>query len=67
MGDGATMYGCNEGSATTFNMSTFIKQNIQGYIGASKADIGTVMVSYSGINFVPNSLNSYFLQSVLRD
>ena len=25
------------------------------------------MVSYSAINFVPNSFNSYFLQNLLRD
>lgn len=25
------------------------------------------MVSYSAINFIPNSFNSYFLQGLLRD
>lgn len=65
--DGATQYGANEGSATVINFDKFVDHNIQGYKGSIEEEVGSVMVSYSAINFVPNSYNSYFLQGVLRD
>lgn len=65
--DGATQYGANEGSATVLNYKNFVRHNTQGYLGAISEEIGSVMVSYSAINFVPNSFNSYFLQGLLRD
>ena len=49
------------------NFEKFVDHNVQGYKGAIEEEVGSVMVSYSAINFVPNSYNSYFLQGLLRD
>lgn len=57
-GDGATLYGANSGNANVFNLTSFTNNNIGGYLGAVKSNIGSVMVSYSGINSIPNSINS---------
>lgn len=66
-GDGATFYGANEGNARVYNSTTFVKRNTQGYAGAIASNVGNVMASYSGINEVRNSLNSYYLQGLLRE
>lgn len=66
-GDGATLYGANEGNSRVYNFTTFINRNTQGYVGAIASNIGNVMASYSGINEVRNSLNSYYLQGLLRE
>lgn len=66
-GDGSTQYGANEGSASVLNFKNYISHNTQGYRGATSEDVGSVMVSYSAINYVPNSYNSYFLSSLLKD
>lgn len=34
IGDGATMYGADEGNVHVSNFKTFLEHNIQGYIGA---------------------------------
>lgn len=66
LGDGATYLGANEGDARVYNFDTFVKRNTRGYVGAISSNIGTVMASYSGVNDVRNSMNSYYLQSLLR-
>lgn len=66
-GDGSTHYGANEGSATVLSFAKYIDHNTQGYKGAVSEDVGSVMVSYSGINFIPNSYNSMFIGGQLRD
>eukprot|EP00919_Chromeraceae_sp_WS-2016_P063742 GHVR01150868.1.p1 GENE.GHVR01150868.1~~GHVR01150868.1.p1 ORF type:complete len:199 (+),score=12.62 GHVR01150868.1:490-1086(+) len=63
--DGATMYGADEGNAHVGSYKSFIKHNIQGYNGSISAEIGSVMCSYSSINWVPLSL-SPSLQTILR-
>ena len=65
-GDGSTHYGANEGSATVLSFKNYLIHNIQGYLGAASEDVGSVMCSYSAINFVPNSFNSAFLTGLLR-
>lgn len=37
IGDGATQYGADEGSASVGSYKSFIDHNIQGYIGSSNA------------------------------
>jgi beta-glucosidase len=66
MADGATLYGANQGDARVYSFKNFITHNIQGYKGAIDSEVGTVMVSYSAINDIPMSLNSYYLQNLLR-
>ena len=36
-------------------------------MGAVSEDVGSVMCSYSAINYVPNSFNSAFLTGLLRN
>lgn len=66
MADGATLYGANQGDTRVYNFKTFINHNVQGYKGAIESEVGTVMASYSAINDIPMSLNSYYLQGLLR-
>ena len=66
-GDGATYYGANEGDTRVYNFTTFVGRNTKGYIGAIASEIGNVMASYSGINDIPMSINSYYLQNLLRE
>jgi beta-glucosidase len=65
--DGATQYGCNMGNAHVLNSKSFVKHNIRGYVGGSKSDAGSVMASYSAINWIPNSINSQYLIGTLRE
>lgn len=66
MGDGATLYGANQGDARVHSSKTFINHNVQGYKGAIESEVGTVMASYSAVNDIPMSLNSFYLQNLLR-
>jgi beta-glucosidase len=56
-GDGATLFGADEGNSIVSSYKSFIKHNTQGYVGAIEAEIGSVMVSYSSINWLPNSIS----------
>ena len=67
MADGATTFGCNMGNSNVFNFRQFIEHNTPGYVGAVKANVGSVMVSYSAINWIPNSINSQYLLGLLRE
>jgi beta-glucosidase len=67
IGDGATLYGCNEGNAQVLNFKSFLSRNSRGFGGAAKANVGSVMVSYSSINWIPNAINSHFLLNTLRE
>jgi beta-glucosidase len=64
-GDGATFYGADEGNAQVGSFKTFTTHNIQGYIGSVEAGIGSVMASYSALNFVPHHVGTT-LRSILR-
>lgn len=66
-GDGSTLYGCNMGSANVLNFKNFIDHNIKGYVGSTKSNIGSVMASYSAINWIPNAINSQYLMGLLRE
>lgn len=57
--DGATYYGANQGSAKVGLFKTFIEHNIQGFNSSINLGIGSVMPSYSGINFIPLHEGSY--------
>lgn len=67
LGDGSTRYGANEGTATVLNFKNYIQHNVKGYRGAVSSQVGTVMASYSSVNFVPNQFNSMLLMGVLRE
>ena len=58
MGDGSTLYGTNMGNAEVHSFESYIPHNVKGYTGSVKSNIGTVMVSFNGINWVQNNLNS---------
>jgi len=63
--DGATLFGADEGNAIVGSYKSFIKHNTQGYNGSIAANIGSVMVSYSSINWVPNAIGPA-IQTILR-
>ena len=63
--DGATFYGADEGNAVVNSWKNFVYHNTQGYNGSISSNIGSVMASYSAINFVPLSSGPY-LKSILR-
>ena len=49
----------------TYSFKNYIKHNVQGYIGAINAEVGSVMVSYSAINGIPMSINP-MIQNILK-
>jgi beta-glucosidase-like glycosyl hydrolase len=57
--DGATFYGADEGNAQICSFKQFIYHNVQGFNSSISLGIGSVMVSYSAINFVPLSSGPY--------
>ena len=65
IGDGATMYGADQGNAHVGSFKSFISHNIQGYNGSIAAEVGSVMCSYSAINWLPVAL-SPMLNTLLR-
>lgn len=65
MGDGATMYGADEGNVHVGNFVTFANQNVQGYLGSIESGIGSVMCSYSAINWLPMAISPSLI-AVLR-
>jgi beta-glucosidase-like glycosyl hydrolase len=67
LGDGSTLYGCNMGNTNVLNFKNYVSRNSRGYVGGVKENVGAVMISYSSINWVPSSINSHFLLSVLRE
>lgn len=67
LGDGATRFGANEGSSSVMNFKTYLDHNSPGYKGAIKAGLGSVLVSYSATNLVPNAYDSYLKLGYLRE
>ena len=63
--DGATMYGADEGNSLVGSFKSFIYHNTQGYNGSIEASIGSVMVSYSAINWIPNAIGAQ-IGTILR-
>ena len=47
------MWGADEGNAVVGSYKSFINHNTQGYKGSISAGVGSVMVSYSAINYLP--------------
>ena len=66
IGDGATKFGTNMGNAEVNSFTSFLSHNLKGYTGSAREDIGSVMVSFNGINWIQNNLNSELLLNVLR-
>ena len=64
--DGATLYGADEGDAVVGSFKSFVRHNTQGYVGSISAEIGSVMVSYSAVNMLPNSY-SPAIRTILRE
>jgi beta-glucosidase len=48
------------------SFSGFYDHNIKGYEGGIEADVGTIMTSYSAVNFIPMAFGPY-LQAILRE
>lgn len=67
MGDGATMYGADEGNAHVGNFKSFLSHNAQGFNGSISAGVGSVMCSYSAINWVPLTLSPLLLKTLRND
>lgn len=71
LGDGATMYGADEGNTHVGNFNSFLSHNGQGYNGSISAEIGSVMCSYSAINWLPMAfsplLGTYLRQTLKFD
>ena len=63
--DGATMFGADEGNSLVGSFKAFEAHNTQGYYGSIEANIGSVMVSYSAINWIPNAISPK-INSLLR-
>ncbi len=63
--DGATFYGADEGNCLVNSFKAFIHHNTQGYRGSISSGIGSVMASYSAINFVPLSSGPY-IKKILK-
>jgi beta-glucosidase-like glycosyl hydrolase len=61
------LYGANQGNANVLSFKNYIDHNTKGYIGSAKSNVGSAMISFSAINWVPNSLNSQFLLGLLRE
>ena len=64
--DGATLYGADEGDAVVGSFKSFVRHNTQGYVGSISAEIGSIMVSYSAVNMLPNSI-SPAIRTILRE
>lgn len=65
-GDGATVFGADEGNSIVGSFKSFISHNTQGYNASIAAEIGSVMVSYSSINWVPNAIGPA-IGTILRE
>lgn len=65
MGDGSTLYGADQGDAVAYSFKSYINHNVQGYVGALSAEVGSVMVSYSAVNGIPMAINP-LIQNVLK-
>ena len=63
--DGATMYGADEGNSLVGSFKSFIHHNTQGFNGSISASVGSVMVSYSAINWIPNAIGPQ-INTILR-
>lgn len=57
-GDGSTLFGCNMGNANVMNFREYIDHNSRGFRGSVSSNVGSVMASYSAINWIPNAINS---------
>ena len=67
IGDGATMYGADEGNVHVNNFKTFMEHNVQGYKGAIASEVATVMCSYSAINFLPMAISTMLTTNLRQD
>lgn len=65
-GDGSTLFGCNMGNANVMNFRQFIDHNTRGFKGSISSNVGSVMASYSAINWIPNAINGEYLIGLLR-
>ena len=65
LGDGGTAGGNDRGD-TVCDEKTLRKIHLQGYIGAIKQNVGSIMVSYSSWNGLKMHENKYLLTDVLK-
>ena len=67
VGDGATVNVYDEGMDLVYNFSSFYSDNGVGFEGATDAQTGTFMVSYSSVNNIPMSINSILLTDYMKN
>ena len=60
-----TALGADEGNALVGSFKSFIHHNTQGYNGSIEANVGSVMASYSSINWIPNAFGPQ-INTILR-
>jgi hypothetical protein len=56
-----TFNGHDEGKNLVYNITKFLENNLQGYVGAVDSDAGNIMISYSSTNGIPMSINGFAL------
>jgi beta-glucosidase len=66
LGDGGTRDGVDQGN-TISDEATLRKIHLPGYIAAVKADVGSVMVSYSSWNGTKMHANKHLISDVLKN
>ncbi len=69
LGDSSTLYGADQGHSSINNFEAFIGRNSQGYLGSIDSGIGSVLLSYSSINWIPaaiSPLGSSLLKNELK-
>ena len=61
------MYGADEGNAHVGNYKSFMAHNAQGFNGSIASGVGSVMCSYSAINWLPMALSPFLLNTLRND
>ena len=61
------MYGADEGNAHVGNFRSFLNHNVQGFNGSIASGVGSVMCSYSGINWLPMALSPFLLNTLRKE
>ena len=67
LGDGATMFGADEGNAHMGNFRSFLNHNAQGFNGSISSGGGSVMCSYSAKNWLPMALSPFLLNTLRKE
>ncbi len=66
LGDGGTAGGVDRGDVK-LDLADLERIHLQGYIGAIRANVGTIMPSYSSVNGIPMHQNKSLLTGLLKN